>query len=275
MTPDKRDRLAGNPIHFIGAGPGDPELITRKGKRLMEEADLIIYAGSLVNPEILKGLKATIYDSSGMDLDNIIETMAAAWQRGKRVARLHTGDPSIYGAIGEQIDRLEKRGIPCRIIPGVTSAFAAAAALQVELTVPEVTQTVIFTRIAGRTPVPDREDMAGLAAHQATMCIFLSVSMMDQLCRELLKGGYPPDTPVAVVEKASWPEEKRITGTIQDIADKIRDANIRKTAMILVGKALAGTGGRESMLYHKHFSHEFRNARSADGNSKIKDPDDT
>ncbi len=246
------------PVCFVGAGPGDPELITLKGRRLLDSADVIVYAGSLVNPELLHGLDAEIHNSAGMDLDTIIEIMASAYRQKRRVVRLHTGDPSLYGAIREQIKRLEAMGIPCLVVPGVSSAMAAAASLKAELTVPEVTQTVIFTRRAGRTPVPEQESLERLAAAQASMCIFLSVSSIDKVSQELISGGYAPNTPAAVIEKASWPDEQVITGTLETISHKVQQAGIRKTAMILVGKALGNGPDTESMLYHSTFSHEFR-----------------
>ena len=247
-----------HPIQFIGAGPGDPELITLKGRRLLDQADVIIYAGSLVNPQLLSGLDCEIHNSAGLDLDQILSLMVNGYNAGKRVIRLHTGDPSMYGAIREQIQGLDQHSIPSEVVPGVSSAFAAAAAMKAELTVPEVTQTVILTRQAGRTPVPEKESLQKLAAAQATMLIFLSVSMIDTVVEELLAGGYPPNTPAAVVEKASWPEERTVTGTLSDIEEKVRNHAIRKTAMIVVGKALAKGDTAASLLYDAGFSHEYR-----------------
>ncbi len=246
------------PIVFVGAGAGDPELITLKGRKMLDEADVIVYAGSLVNPALLEGVEAEIHDSAGMDLDGIMGIMIPACRQGKKVVRLHTGDPSIYGAIREQMQRLDKENIEYEVVPGVSSALASAAALKVELTVPEVTQTVIFTRRAGRTPVPERESLKNLAAIQASMCIFLSVSMMDEVVSELTSGGYAVDTPIAVVEKASWPEQHIVRGTLADIADKIENSEIRKTAMIVVGKALADDDSAASKLYDAGFSHGYR-----------------
>lgn len=246
------------PVYFVGAGAGDPELITVKGRRLLDEADVIVYAGSLVNPALLKGVRAEIHDSAAMDLDAIMEVMIAAHRQGEKVVRLHTGDPSIYGAIREQMRRLDKEKIGYEVVPGVSSALAAAAALKTELTVPEVTQTVIFTRQGGRTPVPDLESLRKLAAVQCSMCIFLSVSMMETVVGELIAGGYPADTPVAVVEKASWPEQRIVRGSLADIAEAIRHSEIRKTAMILVGRALASDSITESKLYDAGFSHGYR-----------------
>ena len=247
-----------SPVYFLGAGPGDPELITLKGRRLLDEADVIVYAGSLVNPALLDGVKADVHDSAGMDLDAIMGVMTSAAKAGKKVVRLHTGDPAIYGAIREQMQRLTRDNIAYEVVPGVSSALASAAALKAELTVPEVTQTVIFTRQAGRTPVPERESLCNLAATQATMCIFLSVSMIEKVVTELTSGAYPADTPVAVVEKASWPDQQIVRGTLADIAEKIKNSEIRKTAMILVGRALADDETAASKLYDAGFSHEYR-----------------
>ena len=237
-------------------------MITLKGRRLLDEADIIVYAGSLVNPVLLDGVQAEVYDSAGMNLDAIMDVMIFASRAGKRVVRLHTGDPAIYGAIREQMQRLAQEKIAYEVVPGVSSALASAAALKTELTVPEVTQTVIFTRQAGRTPVPERESLRSLAVIGASMCIFLSVSMMDAVVAELTAGGYPADTPVAVVEKATWPDQRIVRGTLADIAGKIQDSEIRKTAMILVGRALADDVTAASKLYDAGFSHEYREKKS-------------
>ncbi|NCC94794.1 MAG: precorrin-4 C(11)-methyltransferase, partial [Opitutae bacterium] len=237
------------PIVFLGAGPGDPELITLKGRRLLDQADVVVYAGSLVNAALLNGIKATCHDSASLDLEGIMELLAQGYARGQRVVRLHTGDPAIYGAIREQMQWLDSRRIAYEVVPGVSSAFASAAALKVELTVPEVTQTVIFTRQAGRTPVPERESLRNLARTQATMCIFLSVSMIATVVADLLEGGYPPATPIAVVEKASWPDQQIVRGTLADIAETLGNSRIRKTAMIVVGPALAQESTIASKLY--------------------------
>jgi len=248
-----------NPIHFVGAGPGDPELITVKGRRLLAEAELVVYAGSLVPKALVAGLAAEVHDSAPLHLDEIISLMVAAWQAGKKVVRLHTGDPAIYGAIKEQMVELDKKSIPYLVVPGVSSATATAAALKAELTLPEVSQTVIITRRAGRTPVPAGEDLVSLAAHQATMLILLSVGMIDKVVADLLAGGYPLTTPVAVVEKVSWPEERVIRGTIADIADKVTAAGITKTAIIAVGEAFGhGELIAVSKLYDKDFGHGCR-----------------
>jgi len=248
-----------NVIHFIGAGPGDPELLTLKGRRLLDQADLVVYAGSLVNPALLENIHAKTMNSATMTLGEITAAMIQAWRRGDRVARLHTGDPAIYGAIREQMRVLDEHDIPYEVVPGVSSAAAAAAALKAELTLPEVSQSVIITRRAGRTPVPAKETIASFAAHQATMLIFLSVGMIADVARELAEGGYPPDTPVAVVEKASWPEERAVRGTLADIADKVTRAGITKTAIIAVGRVLADAPpAARSKLYDKAFAHGCR-----------------
>ncbi len=248
-----------SPIYFVGAGPGDPELITVKGQRLLKEADVIVYTGSLVPSALLEGLSAEIHNSAGLNLDEVLDILIGAWQNNKRVVRLHTGDPAIYGAINEQIAALTKQQIPFNVIPGVSSATATAAALSTELTLPEVSQTVIITRRAGRTPVPEKEDLTLLASHQATMLILLSINMIEEVVEDLLAGGYELTTPVAVVEKVSWPEERQLRGTLADIANKVKEAGIRKTAIIAVGDVLAQAPPPVlSKLYDKSFTHEYR-----------------
>jgi precorrin-4/cobalt-precorrin-4 C11-methyltransferase len=246
-------------ITFIGAGPGDPELLTIKGKRAIDSADVIIYAGSLVNPAVLGGAKkgSKIYNSAEMDLDQVIEVMKEAESKGLSTARVHTGDPSIYGAIREQIDRLDLLGIESEVIPGVSSAFATAAALKKEYTLPDISQTVIFTRMEGRTPMPPGEKLSDLAKHHSTMVIFLSVGFLEEMSRQLIEGGYTEETPVAVVYKVSWPEQKIVTGTLKDIAAKVKDAGIKKTALTVVGDFL-GDGYSLSKLYDKSFTTEYR-----------------
>ena len=246
-------------IYFIGAGPGDPELITVKGKRLIDEADIIIYAGSLVNPQVLSGAKesAEIYNSATMHLQEVLEVMKRGVEAGKKVVRVHTGDPSIYGAHREQMVELDKLGIPYEIVPGVSSFLAAAASLKREYTLPGVSQTVILTRMEGRTAVPEREQIEALAVHQTTMVIFLSVGEIVELGRRLQAGCYPADTPAAVVYKASWKDQKIVTGTLADIADKVKEAGIRKTALVTVGRFLGDTF-ELSKLYDAHFTTEFR-----------------
>lgn len=250
------------PVHFVGAGPGDIELITVKGRRLLDDADIIVYAGSLVNPKLLNGCRATVHDSSRLDLGEILDLMVKGWQLGLKVVRLHTGDPSIYGAIHEQMVLLDEKSIPYKVIPGVSSAFAAAASLQVELTLPELAQTVIITRQEGRTPVPERERLSLLASHQTTMLIFLSASLLGTVVAELAAGGYPAETPVVIVERASWENERIIRGTLASICALAEEHKIRKSAMICVGRVFA----RQlpvtlSKLYDRHFSHGTREAR--------------
>jgi len=250
-------------IHFIGAGPGDAELITVKGARLLREADVVVYAGSLVDRELVRTYapQAQVWDSAGMTLEETTKVLADSVAAGKQAVRLHTGDPSIYGAIQEQMAELDRLGIEYSVVPGVTSAFAAAASLKQELTLPEVSQTVILTRIAGRTPVPEGERLSEIARIGATLVIYLSVSMMDKVVAELLQGAYSPETPAAVVAKASWPDEQTVEGTLADIADKVRAAGIDRQALILVGDVL---GARreglkaKSLLYDRDFSHGFR-----------------
>ncbi len=259
-------------VYFIGAGPGDPELITLKGRRIIDEAQVIIYAGSLVNPAVFDGVKAEIHNSATMSLEEIIEVMKKAVKEGKTVARLHTGDTTFYSAVTEQIDELKKLGIDYEIIPGVTSAAAATAALGQELTIPEISQTVIFTRQAGKTPVPERERLERLATHRCSMVIFLSISMIDRVMEELRKGGYPEETPVAVVYKASWPEETVVRGTIRDIAEKVKAEGITRTALILVGEALRASEtelGMRSKLYHSNFQHGYRSSHGRNKKGKL------
>ena len=246
-------------VHFVGAGSGAPDLITLRGARLLGEADVVIYAGSLVNPELLKLTKpgCAIYDSAKLTLEEVIALVEAAERMGKTTVRLHTGDPSIYGAVREQFDELAKRGIAFDVCPGVSSFCGAAAALRTEYTLPDVSQTVIITRAAGRTPVPERESIRSLAAHGATMVLFLSTALTETLQGELLAGGYAAETPAAIVYKATWPEEKifRCTvGTLHETAEKNR---LRKTALIVVGGCL-GEEYLRSMLYHPDFTTEYR-----------------
>ncbi len=245
-------------VYFVGAGPGDPELITVKGKRLIEEADLIIYAGSLVNKEIIANYKksAEIYNSALLNLEEVIDLMIKGVKEGKSVVRVHTGDPSIYGAIREQMDILEEKKINFQVIPGVSSFVAAAAAIKKEFTLPNVSQTVILTRIEGRTSVPQREKLRELAKHQASMAIFLSIHMIDKVVLELLNY-YDKETPVAIVQKATWQDERILFGTLEDIEKKVKEVNITKTAQILVGWFMANKYSK-SKLYDKHFSHEYR-----------------
>ncbi len=251
-------------VYFVGSGPGDVELITVRGKRLLQEADRIVYAGSLVNPELLKLAKpgCKMHDSSRLVLSQILDLYSEARDSGENVVRLHSGDPSIYGAISEQIRWLESQGIEYEVVPGVSSFSAAAAALGCELTVPDVSQTVILTRKEGRTPAP--ESLGELSRHRATMCIFLSVHMIGEVVADL-KEGYPEETPVAVVERASWEDQRVVAGTLADIAKKVADSGIERTAMILVGDALKKPKAR-SRLYAEDFEHGFRKAGRGGGN---------
>lgn len=250
-----------NKVYFIGAGPGDPDLITVKGKKIVEKADIIIYAGSLVNPEIIgcKKEDCKVYNSAGMTLEEVIEVILGGIKDNKLVARVHTGDPSIYGAIREQMDILENHDVKYEVIPGVSSFVASAAALKKEFTLPDVSQTVICTRLEGRTPVPEDESLESLASHKASMAIFLSVHMIDNVVERLRKH-YDADTPVAIVQKATWEDQKIVMGTLDNISEKVKESGINKTAQILVGRFL-GDQYSLSKLYDKTFSHEFREAK--------------
>lgn len=248
-------------IYFVGAGPGAPDLITVRGKKAIEAADIIIYAGSLVNPALLEDAKGSCecYNSAGMTLEEVISVMADPLNLGKNIVRLHTGDPCLYGAIREQMDLLDQHGLDYEVIPGVSSFIGAAAALKAEYTLPEVSQTVILTRMEGRTPVPEKEDIAKLAAHGATMVIFLTTTMLGELSRRLIQGGYAPDSPAAIVYKATWPDERVIRTTVAGL-EQAADANgIRKMALITVGGFL-GQDYERSKLYDPGFTHEFREA---------------
>lgn len=246
-------------VHFVGAGPGAVDLITLRGKKLIEEADVIIYAGSLVNPDLLAYANpdCEIYNSAKMNLEEVLDVMKRAEQSEKTTVRLHTGDPSIYGAIREQMDLLKKEGINFDVCPGVSSLFGAAASLKCEYTLPDVSQSVIVTRMAGRTAVPERESVRSFAAHQATMILFLSAGMLKETVKELLDGGYPKTTPAAVVYKATWKEERIIRASLLELPERVEEAGITKTALIVVGNVL-GDDYALSKLYDKHFSTEFR-----------------
>lgn len=249
-------------VYFIGAGPGDPELITVKGQRLIKEADIIIYAGSLVPREVIDCHKdgAEIYNSASMTLEEVTDITIRGSKNNKKVVRVHTGDPSIFGAHREQMDILEKENIEFEVIPGVSSFLASAALLKKEFTLPDVSQTVICTRLAGRTPVPEKESLESLASHRASMAIFLSVQMIDEVVEKLLKH-YPITTPVAVVQRASWKDEKKVIGTLENISELVKKENITKTAQILVGDFL-GNDYSKSKLYDKTFTHEYRQGKS-------------
>lgn len=248
-------------VHFVGAGSGAVDLITVRGARLLQQADVIIYAGSLVNKQLLEMAKegCQLYDSAQMTLEQVIDTIAAAEAAGKTTVRLHTGDPSIYGAVREQFDQLLSRGIAYDVCPGVSSFCGAAAALKTEYTLPDVSQTVIITRAAGRTPVPERESIRALAAHQATMVLFLSTSLTKTLQQELQTGGYPGTTPAAVVYKATWPEERIYRCTVETLHKTVTENGLTKTALIVVGECM-GERYLRSLLYHPGFSTGFREA---------------
>lgn len=248
-------------IYFIGAGPGAADLITVKGKNLLEKADLVIYAGSLVNPELLNNCKpeCVIMNSAHMTLEEVIAAMVPAAQEGKLVVRLHTGDPSLYGAYREQIDLLRSYNLEFEIVPGVSSFSAAAACLRAEYTLPNVSQSVIITRMEGRTPVPAKQKIADYAAHKATMVIFLSAGMLEKLQAELIKGGYTSDTPAAIIYKASWPDEKVIRCTVGTLAENANQYGINRTALITVGGFL-GNEYERSELYNPTFGHGYRKA---------------
>lgn len=250
-------------VDFVGAGSGAADLITLRGKKLLEEADVIIYAGSLVNSELLDYAKKNceIYNSAYMNLDEVIAVIEKAERSGKKTVRLHTGDPSIYGAIREQMDRLDSLKIPYEVCPGVSSFCGAAASLQAEYTLPDVSQTVIITRMAGRTPVPEKESIELLAAHGATMVIFLSTGMLENLSEALILGGYSSETPAAIVYKATWKDEKVCRCTVGTLAKTANENNITKTALICVGNFL-GNDYSLSKLYDKNFETEFRKAQS-------------
>ncbi len=249
-------------VLFVGAGPGDPELITVKGQDALRQADLVIYAGSLVPEELLKwtGPGTAAMSSASMHLEEIIDIISEAVADGQKVVRLHTGDPSLYGAVFEQMAELQKRSIPYKVIPGVTAAFAAAAAMGVEFTLPEISQTLILTRMAGRTPVPEKENLASLAAHQTSMAIYLSISMIDEVAA-ILAEAYGKEAACAVVYRASQPDEKIITTKLSDLAESVKKENITRQALIMVGKVLEYSHDDKvaaSKLYDKKFTHGHR-----------------
>ena len=249
-------------VHFVGAGSGAADLITVRGARLLAEADVIIYAGSLVNPALLDYAKPEVekHNSARLTLEEVLAIIREAEAQGKTTVRLHTGDSSIYGAVREQFDALEALGIAYDVCPGVSSFCGAAASLRAEYTLPDVSQTVIISRMEGRTPVPEKERIRDLAAHQATMVLFLSAGLLEGLQRELLAGGYPPETPAAIVYKATWPDEKVLRCRLADLAETARQNDISKTALILVGRFL-GDAYERSKLYDPGFATEFREAK--------------
>lgn len=249
-------------VHFVGAGSGAVDLITVRGARLLKEADVVIYAGSLVNPEVLHyaGEGSQVYNSAEMTLEQVLEVIKSAEAEGKTTVRLHTGDSSIFGAVREQFDQLNKLGIDYDVCPGVSAFCGAASTLRAEYTLPEVSQTVIITRAAGRTPVPEGQSVRELSSHRATMVLFLSTGLTETLQRELLEGGYPGSTPVAVVYKATWPEERVFHCTVETLHRTVTENRLSKTALIIVGDCLGDRYGR-SRLYAPDFSTEFREAR--------------
>ena len=247
-------------VHFVGAGPGAPDLITVRGKQLLEEADVIIYAGSLVNPKLLEYTKdvCTIHNSANMTLEEVIQVIEKAEKEGKTTVRLHTGDPCIYGAIREQMDILDEKGISYDSCPGVSSFCGAAAALNMEYTLPDISQSVIITRMEGRTPVPEKESIQSFAAHNATMVIFLSTGMLEELSRRLVEGGYKEDTPAAIVYKATWEDEKKFICTVGTLAQTAKENQITKTALMIIGDAVNTSNYERSKLYDPEFTTEFR-----------------
>lgn len=249
-------------VHFVGAGPGAPDLITIRGKAYLEEADVIIYAGSLVNPQLLSYAKegCEIYNSAKMTLEEVLEVIDKAEAQGKTTVRLHTGDPCLYGAIREQMDVLDEKKISYDSCPGVSSFCGAASALDLEYTLPEISQSVIITRMAGRTPVPEKESIESFAAHQATMVVFLSTGMLEELSRRLIEGGYREDTPAAIVYKATWEDEKKFICTVGTLAQTARENHITKTALMIIGDAVNCSSYDRSKLYDPSFTTEFREA---------------
>lgn len=247
-------------VHFVGAGSGAADLITVRGKKLLEDADIIIYAGSLVNPQLLDYAKKTceIHNSAKMTLEEVIEVIAEGEKQGKTTVRLHTGDPCLYGAIREQMDILDEKRIKYDYCPGVSSFCGAASALNLEYTLPEISQSVIITRMAGRTPVPPKESIESFASHHATMVVFLSTGLLDELSERLVAGGYSKDTPAAIVYKATWEDEKAFVCTVGTLAETARENNITKTALMIIGDVVSGAEYDRSKLYDPTFTTEFR-----------------
>lgn len=250
-------------VYFVGAGSGAKDLITVRGMKLLEEADVIIYAGSLVNPELLEYKKESceVYNSAKMTLEEIVDVIKKAEEAGKKTVRLHTGEPSIYGAVREQMDELDKLGIKYESCPGVSACFGAASSLNIEYTLPDVSQTLIITRMEGKTKVPESESIESLAAHHSSMAIYLSTGLLDELSERLIKGGYKKDTPAALVYKATWPEEDAHICTVSTLAETAKKAGITKTAIVLVGDVITHNSYSKSRLYADDFSTEFREAK--------------
>ena len=249
-------------LYFVGAGPGDPELLTLKAHKLLTSADVVIWAGSLINPQIIDCVKpgAAVYDSAGMTLEEIVAVAVAGVREGKMVVRLHTGDPSLFGAIAEQMDAFDEAGIAYEVVPGVSSFQSAASVVPAELTAPGVSQTVILSRVAGRTPVPESQSLEKIAALGATLCLFLSVGKIREIAKTLAQF-YSWSCPASVVFRASWPDQKIINSTLADIADLVEQEEIKKTAQILVGPALKRPVAQASLLYDKNFTHGYRQAQ--------------
>ncbi|MCR4695758.1 MAG: precorrin-4 C(11)-methyltransferase [Lachnospiraceae bacterium] len=250
-------------VYFVGAGSGAKDLITVRGMKLLEEADVIIYAGSLVNPELLEYKKESceVYNSAKMTLEEIVDVIKKVEEAGKKTVRLHTGEPSIYGAVREQMDELDKLGIKYESCPGVSACFGAASSLNIEYTLPDVSQTLIITRMEGKTKVPESESIESLAAHHSSMAIYLSTGLLDELSERLIKGGYKKDTPAALVYKATWPEEDAHICTVSTLAETAKKAGITKTAIVLVGDVITHNSYSKSRLYADDFSTEFREAK--------------
>ena len=251
-------------IYFVGAGCGAADLITVRGMNLLKEADVIVYAGSLVNPQLLDYASedCQIYNSATMTLDEVMDVMVKATEEGKNVVRLHTGEPSIYGAVQEQMHVLDEKGLSYESCPGVSACFGAAASLNLEYTLPEISQSLIITRMEGRTPVPKKESIESFAAHGASMAIYLSSGMMDELSKRLIEGGYSKDTPAAIVYKASWPDEKKFICTVGTLAETADANGIKNLAVVLVGDVISKSGYALSKLYSADFETGFRKARS-------------
>lgn len=249
-------------VYFVGCGPGDPELITVKAKKIIQKADVIVYSGSLIPPPILKLCKkGKLFDASGLVREEIFEILYKNAKKDKLVVRLHDGDPSIYGAIKEQIDSLEEKGISSVVVPGITAFLASAAALETQLTLPGITQTIIVTRAESRTKVPKREKISELAKHKATLIFYLSVHLLSDIVKESIAGGYKKSTPVAVVYRASWKDQKIVKGTLKDITQKVRDEKITRTAIVIISEVIDSKTYEFSKLYDKKFSHGYRKSK--------------
>lgn len=249
-------------VFFVGCGPGDPELITVKAKKLIQKADVVVYSGSLIPEPILKLCKkGKLHDASGLVREEIFDILFKNAKKDKLVVRLHDGDPSIYGAIKEQIDNLKEKGISSQVVPGVTAFLASAAALESQLTLPGITQTIIVTRAESRTKVPKREKISELAKHRATLIFYLSVHLLSDIVKEAVEGGYKKSTPVAVVYRASWKDQKIVKGTLKDITKKVRDEKITRTAIVIISEVIDSTTYEFSKLYDKKFSHGYRKSK--------------